>query len=102
MQIVINISEESYKFARECKFKGSSRYDWGLSHDKIVLMIANGTPIPDNATNGDIIKAMFPNAKTWEVTRDDIHCAFIDFKDICEIKSFPLSWWNAPYKGVEE
>jgi hypothetical protein len=53
---------------------------------------------PDGATNGDVIKAMFPNAKTWEVTRDDVHCAYIEFKDICEIKSFPLSWWNAPYK----
>jgi hypothetical protein len=54
--------------------------------------------IPDGATNGDMIKAMFPTAKTWEVTRDDVHCAYIEFKDICEIKSFPLSWWNAPYK----
>ena len=50
-----------------------------------------------------MIKAMFPNAKTWEVTRDDIHCACIEFKDIFEIKTFPLNWWNAPYKReVEE
>ena len=46
MQIVINISEESYKFARECKFKGSSKHNWNLSHDNIVLMIANGAPLP--------------------------------------------------------
>lgn len=73
-----------YKFIEECE-------------------IVDAIPIPDGATNGDMIKAMFPNAKTWEVTRDDIHCAYIEFKDICEIKSFPLSWWNAPYqKEVEE
>lgn len=53
--------------------------------------------IPEVATNGEMIKALFPNAKTWEVTREDIHCAYIEFEDICEIKSFPLSWWNSPY-----
>lgn len=58
--------------------------------------------VPKDATNGDMIKAMFPNAKTWEVARDDVHCAYIEFKDICEIKSFPLSWWNAPYKTESE
>ena len=54
--------------------------------------------IPDNATNGDMIKLLFPDTKTWEVQRDDIHCAYISFKDICGIISFPLSWWNAPFK----
>lgn len=69
----------------------------------VLRVLENCIEIPYGMTNGDMIKAMFPNAKTWEVTRDDIHCAFIDFKDICEIKSFPLSWWNAPYKKeVEE
>lgn len=53
-------------------------------------------------TNGDVIKLLFPDAKTWEVARDDIHCAYIEFKNICEIKSFPLSWWNAPYKVESE
>lgn len=46
MQIVINVPEESYEFAKECKSKGSSKHSWNLSHDKIVLMIANGTPLP--------------------------------------------------------
>jgi len=60
-------------------------------------------PIPDNATNGDMIKALFPNAKTWEVTRDDFQCTYISSKDICGIVALPLSWWNAPYKKeVEE
>lgn len=58
--------------------------------------------LSNNVTNGDVIKMMFPNAKTWEVTRDDVHCAYVEFKDICEIKSFPLSWWNAPYESEVE
>ncbi len=58
--------------------------------------------IPDGATNGDMIKLMFPDAETWEVTRDDVHCAYISFKDVCGIIGFPLSWWNAPYKKESE
>ena len=94
MKVLIDIDEGSFKHIRKVwmQRRGSIPY----------TNVAFGTPIPDNATNGDIIKAMFPNAKTREVTRDDVHCAYIDFKDICEIKSFPLSWWNASYKGVEE
>ena len=47
MHIVINIPEESYEFAKDCKSKGSSKHSWNLSHDNIVLMIANGTPLPE-------------------------------------------------------
>lgn len=46
MQIIIDIPEESYKFAKECKSKGSSKHSWNLSHDNIVLMVANGKPLP--------------------------------------------------------
>ena len=65
------------------------------------LPTVNAIVIPDNATNGDMIKAIYPNAKTWEVTREDIHCAYIEFDDMYEIKSFSLSWWNSPYKRGE-
>ena len=40
----------------------------------------NAIPIPENATNGDMIKAMFPNEPDFE---------YDFFRD----------WWNAPYKG---
>lgn len=91
-----------------CDCKGNfSECDTCLDDDLCNLVneapTVNAIIVPNGATNGDMIKAMFPNVKTWEVTRDDVHCAYIDFKDICEIKSFPLSWWNSPYKKeVEE
>jgi hypothetical protein len=47
--------------------------------DEIVRMIQNGTPIPDNATNGDVIKALFPNEHDFETDFDE-------------------EWWNAPYR----
>lgn len=54
--------------------------------------------IPENATNGDMIKAMFSSASFVEVEyvpiiRMRVGDYYIDFtKD----------WWNAPYKGSEE
>ena len=52
------------------------------------------TPIPDNATNGDAIKALFPNFD-YEDTTEFYH-RMIDL-DSHFIKT-DKSWWNAPYK----
>lgn len=46
---------------------------------EVAFAIANGTLIPDNATNGDIIKALFPNEHDFETDFDE-------------------EWWNAPYQ----
>jgi len=61
----------------------------------------NAIEIPDNATNGDMIMAMFPS---WEIDMDDaeeeypIVTCWIDRANIIWT-SFDLTWWNAPYKG---
>ena len=54
--------------------------------------------IPEGATNGDMIKAMFPNCK---ITLDNE--GLIGVRPIGEnwIIWFTQSWWNAPYKGVQ-
>lgn len=60
----------------------------------------NAIPIPENATNGDMIKAIFPNVKTWDESEGAL-C--VEFKTLNQIKIFPKYWWNAPYeKEVEE
>ena len=52
--------------------------------------------IPEGATNGDIIKAMFPNIEI--IYHDDD----IELYDKDSISAEVLySWWNAPYKGVQ-
>ena len=59
---------------------------------KVDKAIQRGTPIPDNATNGDVIKAMF---NIEEVDMQNTYCV-----------SFPKEgnhyffkkWWNSPYK----
>lgn len=46
--------------------------------------------LPDNATNGDVIKALFPNISRYKNTLLENHSKNILFDD---------TWWNAPYKG---
>ena len=86
MNVLINISDEIYRHAKE----GSedSNDEWNA-----MRAIANGTPIPDNATNGDVIKAIFmPN----RIARTDDDTVRIDY-------DFTSDWWNAPYqKGGKE
>ncbi len=50
MKLIIDIDEDYVKIINK---NGASNYPEEV--------IKNGTPIPDNATNGDVIKAMFPN-----------------------------------------
>ena len=83
MQIVIDIPEEIIKDAKE-----SPNYYPSYLFGTIWKSIGNGTPIPDNATNGDAIKAMFPNERIYK-------CQFgYDFEEC----SFDEEWWNAPYQ----
>jgi len=77
--------------------------------EKIInsLPTANVIPIPAGATNGDMIKAMFPNIEVKE------HMAY-GFRNGIQVRVyinefsvfdlwFPTRWWNTQYKKeVEE
>ena len=56
------------------------------------------TSIPDNATNGDVIKIMFPN---YESRYDPEYEIITGHLDKTHRHNFNLEWWNAPYKGGE-
>lgn len=47
----------------------------------------------ENSTNGDIIKAMFPNREIVE------HDTWIELSFVDGMDEFDKNWWNAPYKG---
>lgn len=59
-------------------------------------------PIPKNATNGDVIKFMFPNARVCNIylqKDDEVYYVFIDNAKGCTIEMRVMkSWWNTPYK----
>ena len=99
MKLIIDIPEEAYKticdkyatFPKEMK-------EWGLE------AIKNGKPIPNNVTNGDVIKAMFPDAEiTFFTTLSGTHTVAVDFEDntldlfYCP-HTFNLDWWNSRYQ----
>lgn len=95
MKILIDIPQEMFKATQTYYSDNTTR----LSMKSCIEKIANGTPIPDNATNGDVIKAMFPNAWRSNYIDSDNKCTlYIDDYEL----EVDIDWWNAPYKGVEE
>ena len=53
--------------------------------------------IPDNPTNGDMIKALFPNKQFVSICSTRIYDFTTDNKIDCD-----LDWWNALYKrGID-
>lgn len=86
MKLIVDIPEEKYNQIIN-SYQGSN-----VRPKDYEIAVINGTPIPDNATNGDVMKAIFkPNRITR--TDDTVH---IDY-DITP------DWWNAPYqKGGKE
>ncbi len=58
--------------------------------------------IAGNLTNGDMIKAMFPNAETWVEYDSSGDVMRFDIAENSTLECFNLEWWNAPYKESEE
>lgn len=62
-------------------------------------------PISDNATNGDVMKVIFPNIEANEVKTDTggyIEVKYLDTTDKCDATAFRKNWWNALYKRGSE
>lgn len=68
----------------------------------------NAIIIPEGATNGDMIKAMFPSARVSQIflisNDDEVYYVTVEKVDgITNEMRVMKSWWNAPYKKeVEE
>jgi hypothetical protein len=97
MRLVIDILEEDYKGI--CHLNNEQLRMLPVEVAETLIRIANGIPIPDNATNGDVLKAMFPNIEVEEQGKD----LFIVFNMDIQGTPFYKAWWNAPYqKGGKE
>lgn len=67
---------------------------------------ANVISIPAGATNGDVIKAMFPNIEVkphmaYGLKNGIKVRVYIDEFSVFDLW-FPTRWWNAPYKRGSE
>ena len=90
------------KLIKETVFykKFTSRiYDEGesLHNQEVEEKEVDAIEIPNGATNGDMIKAMFPNIEI-EGIGGEIKCIAAQNGT----SYFALDWWNAPYKGGRE
>ena len=63
----------------------------------VLKVLENCIEIPNGATNGDMIKTIFPYIEI-EGIGGEIKC--IAAKN--GTSYFALDWWNAPYKGGRE
>lgn len=103
MKIILDIDDKAWKFIENGEL---INYDankikniWAA--DELMVAIDNSISLPDNATNGDVIKALFaeyPVLNTLDgFTRmiDPIHNLFVTGR-------FHNDWWNAPYKVENE
>ena len=81
-----------------CPYSGNN---CGLVHEADTV---NAIVIPEGATNGDIIKAMFPYIKVED------KCSMyysVNIENLSADKGlntvgFRKDWWNAPYKSESE
>jgi len=60
--------------------------------------IADVIPIPKVATNGDMIKAVFPSSEVRETMDDLVHYTLDGYVGAYTTKD----WWNAAYKAESE
>ena len=74
MKVLIEIDEKFYQWVKLC----------GL-----MPFITQGKVIPNNATNGDVLKIIFPDGIPSGKDSDDYF-----------VKT-DTDWWDAPYKGGE-
>ena len=114
MKLIIDIPEEYYDGIRQISEETSTADMLIIKNGKplddelkeiwtVIRTVWNGTPIPDNATNGDVIKAMFPNTEVddYDYGKDPV----IDVYGIDDTEYITLrkAWWNSPYqKGGKE
>ena len=96
MKLIIDMSDEEYDFTKGAK----TARTYNAEH--YVNLILNGTPLPDNATNGDIFTSVYKPYKVQEYTFCvSLYRTESDFKKGIEWLEFTKWWWNAPYKRGE-
>jgi hypothetical protein len=94
MRLVIDILEEDYKGI--CHLNNEQLRMLPVEVAETLIRIANGIPIPDNATNGQVIMAMFPNVNVYEHNGGATYSVNNEY-------NFNATWWNASYqKGGKE
>ena len=102
MKLIIDIPEvPSYRYRDMYTAICENGYIYDEDNKDIAKAIKNGTPIPDNATNGEVIQALFPKLE-YKYTVIDEYTNKPTFVQIIDgdmiLTNFSTNWWNAPYQ----
>ena len=101
MKLIIDINEIAYKNATHIP-----SIDWNGNLLRIVNdALQNGTPIPSNATNGDVLSSIFNIDIKNKLVHDDITAyeITVDLGTNWTTLRINKDWWNASYqKGGKE
>lgn len=90
MKIVIDMPEDDYNAIRD-NIKAYSLADMLFG----AVQCGRVLPISENPTNGDVIKALFPDGKICRTNDFEIG---LSFKGDNWIIWFKERWWNTPWK----
>ena len=93
MKLIIDIDKEKYNQIIY-SYQGSN-----VRPKDYEIAIINGTPIPNNATCGDVIRVMFPYIKVKEHKESN---TVIWTLDGLNHHQFELDWWNARYRKEDK
>ena len=102
MQIVIDIPDDEVFKGYYTQKDGINEYHSMKSEYTVIQPKAktghflSGTPIPDNATNGDVFNAIYADiSRMGTILMDDIENIIAT--------NVNIGWWNSPYqKGGSE
>ena len=91
MKLIIDIPEYIIEDMKECGFIPDE------DNEELYKAIDNSTPIPDNATNGDVIRAMFDVTEEHFYDEDRMVDVYgLDRTD--DPSTFYADWWNSLYQ----
>ncbi len=92
MKLILDISNDIFNDISE----GYTCQEYA---DELINLVQNGTPIPDNATNGDVIKAMFPNTSIHYHKANELVDDYVSVNIMgCDTQQdYSAEWWNALY-----
>lgn len=68
---------------------------------ELICKAESTIPIPKGATNGDMIKTMFPNIKVKPINFEGKLIGY-NVRNLDNVTYFTKDFWNAPYRKVEE
>lgn len=93
MKVILEIPDEEAETIKRNGFNKDGTFSFKLN-EVVKQAMRNGVVIPDNATNGDVIKAMF-NCMVIDITDGKVYVEkfYVPFNE---------DWWEAPYQGGQE